>query len=179
MSFVFFVFLLCLVLHSPCYSHSHILTPLYRDNTMLIKFVSVKDYIKSSHILSWWITGTCFIQKIYAPSSSLLQDKYLPLIATTVFFVVEFVLFVLVWCPLFPMLPVSLDCQFLIAPTVFFVMEFVLFVLVWCLLFPMLPVSLDCQFLIAPTVFFVVKNWQSRDTGNIVHTRHRKKEKKA
>ena len=45
---------------------------------MLIKFVSVKDYIMSSHILSWWITGTCFIQKIYAPSSSLLQDKYLP-----------------------------------------------------------------------------------------------------
>ena len=25
-----------------------------------------------------WITGTCFIQKIYAPSSSLLQDKHLP-----------------------------------------------------------------------------------------------------
>ena len=67
-----------MIRHSPCYSHSHILTALYRDNTMLIKFVSVKDYIKSSHILSWWITGTCFIQKIYAPSSSLLQDKYLP-----------------------------------------------------------------------------------------------------
>jgi hypothetical protein len=28
----------------------------------------------------WWkiITGTCFIQKIYAPSSSLLQGKHLP-----------------------------------------------------------------------------------------------------
>ena len=25
-----------------------------------------------------WITGTCFIQKIYAPSSSLLQGKHLP-----------------------------------------------------------------------------------------------------
>ena len=25
-----------------------------------------------------YITGTCFIQNIYAPSSSLLQDKYLP-----------------------------------------------------------------------------------------------------
>jgi hypothetical protein len=46
------------------------------------------------------------------------------LIAPTVFFVVEFVLFVLVLCLLFPMLPVSLDCQFLIAPTVFFVVEF-------------------------------------------------------
>jgi hypothetical protein len=33
-------------------------------------------------------------------------------------------LFVLVWCLLFPMLPVSLDCQFLIAPTVFFIVEF-------------------------------------------------------
>ena len=26
----------------------------------------------------WTITGTCFIQKIYAPSSSLLRDKHLP-----------------------------------------------------------------------------------------------------
>jgi hypothetical protein len=69
----------------------------------------------------------------------------------------NFVLFVLVLCLLFPMLPVSLDCQFLIAPTVFFVVEFVLFVLVLCLLFPMLSVSLDCRFLIAPTVFFVVE----------------------
>ena len=25
-----------------------------------------------------WFTGTCFIQKIYAPSSSLLQGKHLP-----------------------------------------------------------------------------------------------------
>jgi hypothetical protein len=68
-----------------------------------------------------------------------------------------FGLFGLVWCLLFPMLPVSLDCQFLIVPTVFFVVEFVLLVLVLCLLFPMLPVSLDCQFLIAPTIFFVVE----------------------
>ena len=32
-------------------------------------------------LCSWWpvkLTGTCFIQKIYAPSSSLLQDKHLP-----------------------------------------------------------------------------------------------------
>jgi hypothetical protein len=79
------------------------------------------------------------------------------LIAPSVFFVVEFVLFVLVLCLLFPMLPVSLDCHFLIAPTVFFVVEFVLFVVVLCLLFPMLPVSVDCQFLIAPTVFFVME----------------------
>ena len=69
----------------------------------------------------------------------------------------HFALFVPVLCLLFPMLPVSLNCQFLIAPTVFFVVEFVLFFLVLCLLFPMLPVSLDCQFLIAPTVFFVME----------------------
>jgi hypothetical protein len=29
------------------------------------------------------ITGTCFIQKIYAPSSSLLQDKHLPFSPST------------------------------------------------------------------------------------------------
>jgi hypothetical protein len=30
------------------------------------------------NLLSLFITGTCFIQKIYAPSSSLLQGKHLP-----------------------------------------------------------------------------------------------------
>ena len=30
------------------------------------------------HLLGVEITGTCFIQKIYAPSSSLLQGKHLP-----------------------------------------------------------------------------------------------------
>jgi hypothetical protein len=30
------------------------------------------------HIILVYITGTCFIQKIYAPSSSLLQGKHLP-----------------------------------------------------------------------------------------------------
>jgi hypothetical protein len=72
------------------------------------------------------------------------------LIAPTVFFVVEFVLFVLVLCLLFPMLPVSLDCQFLIAPTVFFVVKFVLFVLVLCLVSHVASVSrlsiLDCPY---------------------------------
>ena len=28
--------------------------------------------------IRWWHTGTCFIQKMYAPSSSLLQGKHLP-----------------------------------------------------------------------------------------------------
>jgi predicted membrane protein len=49
------------------------------------------------------------------------------LIAPTVSFVVEFVLFVLVLCLLFPLFPVSLDCQFLIAPSVFFVLVFCCF----------------------------------------------------
>jgi hypothetical protein len=64
--------------------------------------------------------------------------NYLPFLSTKLFFVehvlllYSFLCFVVVLCFFFvfflclvcPMLPVSLDCQFLIAPTVFFVVEF-------------------------------------------------------
>ena len=51
-------------------------------------------------------------------------------------------------CPVYPMLPVFLDCPFLIAPCVFSN--------VCCPAYPMLPVSLDCPFLIARSVFSIV-----------------------
>ena len=36
------------------------------------------NFHKTIQVFVAYITGTCFIQKIYAPSSSLLQDKHLP-----------------------------------------------------------------------------------------------------
>jgi hypothetical protein len=40
--------------------------------------VELKRFIASLIYLILSSTGTCFIQKIYAPSSSLLQGKHLP-----------------------------------------------------------------------------------------------------
>ena len=46
-----------------------------RSNLELLPVMNVKKDSKSQWVLA---TGTCFIQKIYAPSSSLLQGKHLP-----------------------------------------------------------------------------------------------------
>ena len=50
------------------------LVMIYKNKLVTLKNLILK-YIRMTNIN---ITGTCFIQKIYAPSSSLLQGKHLP-----------------------------------------------------------------------------------------------------
>jgi hypothetical protein len=107
----------------------------------------------------------CLIYVIYVSCVCLLI-----VVSNTYCVVVFFVVFVLVLCLVYPMLPVSLDCLFLIALlvprtfiyVVFFVHScvqhilrciFVLFVFIFCLMYTMWPVSQEFPFLIVPSVF--------------------------
>ena len=61
------------------YGKGHVLISMYHFNIMVFDDCQNSGYVIESHKLWHLYTGTCFIQKIYAPSSSLLQSKYLPL----------------------------------------------------------------------------------------------------
>jgi len=93
--------------------------------------------IRANHMISLIISSTTdpSILHNYSPIwlyhfTSCFSTSYVPFGSTWVFGGVRvahpfsflccvFVLFVFVLCPVYPMLPVSLDCPFLIAPSVF------------------------------------------------------------
>jgi len=107
---------------------------------LLIFLVFLWSYFIFVHVRSEH-GGSCHIYVICV---------YLRMVSNTYF--VVFLCFVCLR-PVYPVLPVSLDCPFLIAPSVFSTLTFI-FVL--CLVYAVLPVSLDCPFLIDPSVFFDV-----------------------
>jgi hypothetical protein len=69
------------------------------DARNLVFFIFLKLLMRAIHLLVYYLlfellialsascTGTCFIRKIYAPSSSLLQGKHLPFTPSPEFFI--------------------------------------------------------------------------------------------